>query len=299
MRVLVWDLRDRLGKAPAVAGHEPDGPRRAFDLELPAGSDRGLSCLRLDVPAALYVPGVLEERGLGGYEPEALACFLAALEHAGPGAVLDVGANSGVYCLLAAAMTDRRVLAFEPVPDLASAAEAAARDNGLDVDVRRVALGRHRSVETLYLSESTDSSNSLLAGFRRSTHQLPVRVETLDGLVRRQGVVPAVVKIDTEATEPDVLAGARRALRRHRPWILCEVLAGRVEERLMHVLAGSGYRLFHIAGVPPFPERETIVGDPRSRDLMWLFAPEEPTTAFWDGVSRWQERLGACVPGPG
>ena len=168
--------------------------------------------------------------------------------------------------------------------------------NGLPYPVERIALGAQSGTATLYLSDVTDSSNSLAAGFRPSSQTLVVPLETVDDVVRRTGETPAVLKIDTETTEPDVLRGAEHLIRAHRPWILCEVLANRSEEALMDVLRPWQYRWFPISDELPFREAETIHGDPTYHNLMWLFAPEHPGQRFWDLVEAWRKQLTFCEP---
>jgi FkbM family methyltransferase len=249
----------------------------------------------MTAPKNLFVPWRLDEQGLAGYERESLACFLAATDVAGPGAVLDVGANVGIYAALASALTERRVCAFEPSPALADIARRFAADNNLSYTTESLALGAENGSATLYLSDITDTSNSLAAGFRRSSVQIKVPVERLDSYVARTGVVPAVIKVDTETTEPDVLAGAAKTIAAHRPWILCEVLAGRVETRLTEVLTPFGYHWYQITGNIPYLEAEQIAGDNTYQHLMWLFAPEKPGEDFWATLRERTVALEACT----
>lgn len=251
--------------------------------------------ITLTSPATLLVPRNLAARGLAGYEPSSLACFLAAADVAGPGAVFDVGANIGIYAALASAMTDRAVCAFEPWPVLVEVARQFGEDNKLDFTTEAIALGTENGNATFYLSDVSDSSNSLNAVHRASSHQIQVPVETLDSYVGRTGMVPAVLKIDTESTEPEVLAGGLETITRHRPWILAEVLAGRVESDLERVLGPLGYRWYHVTDEIPFREAVRIVGDTSYKDLMWLFAPEKPAAAFWAALRERGEALSACT----
>jgi hypothetical protein len=120
-------------------------------------------------------------------------------------------------------------------------------------------------------------------------------VETLDSYVARTGAVPAILKIDTETTEPDVLAGGAATIASHRPWILCEVLAGRGESRLTDVLTPFGYHWFHITSEVPYPERQKIEGDPTYEHMMWLFAPNPPDERFWSAVRARTAELARCT----
>jgi len=281
---------------PRAARPRPPAGPRVVTVPRPGSPDA--PPLVIETPRHLLVPRRLESHGLAGYEPYALECFLTLLDVAGPGAVLDVGGNVGLYALLAAACSDREVRAFEPAPDLAAVARAVAARNGLPVAVEELALGREPGTATLYLSDSTDSSNSLAEGFRRSSQQLEVAVETLDGYCARTGIVPAVLKVDTETTEPDVLAGAAEVIARHRPWILCEVLYGRRTGELAEVMAPHGYTWYHLRGEAGHEPVVTMDGDPGHVDLMYLLAPEPVDEAFWQRTTAWRAALEGITPGP-
>jgi FkbM family methyltransferase len=281
----------------ASAAKAPVDPNtRRFRLVLPRHPDgRALpETLLVEVPRPLTVPKKLHVGGLAAYEPESLAVFLAVTDCAPAGAVLDIGANAGVYGLLARSCTKRRVVAFEPVPELAAAAAKVGEDNGLGYPVEQIALGAQDGEAVLYLSDASDSSHSLAEGFRPSSAQLRVPVETLDGWARRTATAPAVLKIDTETTEPDVLRGASDLLTRRRPWILCEVLPGRTEAALMDVIRPYGYSWYLIGDELPLVRRDEIVGNPAH--YMWLFTPEPAPERLWERAGLWREALAACLP---
>ncbi|MGE5155957.1 MAG: FkbM family methyltransferase [Betaproteobacteria bacterium] len=251
--------------------------------------------LTMTAPSNLLVPRRIAESGLAGYETSAVACFAAACDVAGPGAVLDIGANVGIYAAVGRALTQRQVIAFEPWEMLVDVARRFSADNDLDFTTEALALGAANRTQTLYLSDVGDSSNSLRRNFRPSSNQIQVPVETLDSYVARTGTVPAVMKVDTEATEPDVLIGAEKTIAEYRPWILCEVLSGRVERRLHELLASLGYRWYHIQDEIPLREAARIVGDPAYENLMWLFAPEKPWEEFWSALRDRAASLSTCT----
>lgn len=274
---------------------------RRFELALPlrqGETGTGPAALSFAAPSGLWVPRTLEQDGLAGFEPETLACFLAALEHSGPGAVLDVGANVGVYALLAAARGTRPVQAFEPTPHIAATARELAAANRLPVQVCECALGDRTGKASFTLSSTSDASNSLATGFRPEADRIEVRVDTLSGWCERTGTAPAVIKIDTETTEPEVIAGGRAALREFRPWVFCEVLPGRgVEERLMELLHPLDYSWHQLGEEVPAPARSVIDGRlSGGGQRMWLFAPETPSDALWADTRAWGRALGACRP---
>lgn len=206
--------------------------------------------------------------------------MLACVEVLPAATVFDVGANVGAFSLIAGALTSADIVGFEPTPDLARTFEQLARLNRLDcIQVERLALGATDGEATLYLSDRTDSSNSLGAGFRPSHASVQIPLERLDTYVARTGRRPRLLKIDTESTEPDVLREAVRYLASDRPWIVCEVLAGRTEGDLMAILGPLGYR-YHELRDGPGPAIDTIAGDPTYR-LLDCSSPQRRSRSSW------------------
>lgn len=180
-----------------------------------------------------YVAKLLAENGIGKYEPHTMATALLLLkEVANQRIFFDIGANIGVYSFFLASVLEPEGLTihgFEPTPNLAAIARKIAEDNSLSYQVEELAMGSRCGSAELYLSKKTDSSNSLLKGFRESLQSITVPLETVDNYSQKNGLMPSVIKVDTEATEPDVLLGCSETIRKNRPWIICEVLAGRTE----------------------------------------------------------------------
>lgn len=245
----------------------------------------------MTAPYRSYVPRLLELNGVAGYEPETMAAFLAAISVLEAEVVLDVGANVGIFSIVGAATTTARIVGFEPTPSLAETFRGVCAANGLECIVEPIALGSRGGTATLYLSARTDSSNSLQAGFRPTIGTVEVPVERLDDWVARTGHRPAVIKVDTETTEPDVLSGGLEVLREHRPWVICEVLANRTEAPLTEIFGGLGYRFHHLdRGRIPVATDE-IVGDPTWLQRDWLFTPDPLPPAFATHYSAWLEAI--------
>ncbi|MFA9446057.1 FkbM family methyltransferase [Egicoccus sp. AB-alg6-2] len=279
---------DRPTQAPTLT-------QRRFTTRLPVPAGTApLPPLLVEAPPRAFVAKRLHEVGLAGYEPDTLAAWCAALQLRPPGLVYDVGANIGVFALTAALLVREglapahRIVAVEPTPELVEVARRLIRRNHLDVEVLSMAFGRDDTTAIFHLSDQSDASSSLNEAFRPSTRKVEVQIERLDSDVAQRGEVPTLLKIDTETTEPDVLAGARDTLERHRPWMICEVLPGRgSEEGLQPILDGLGYRTYRLDGGGPASEGP-LAGDTDYEYLNWLFTPEEPDEAFWATVATWR-----------
>jgi FkbM family methyltransferase len=273
-------------------------PIRRFELILPSPATTVQplrQTLTISAPSDSYVARVLQGEGLAGYERETMAAFLATIEYTEAEVAFDVGANIGVYSLVGAATTRAQLVGFEPEPGLAAAFEAIARLNDLPCVIERVAPGRDTGSATLFLSAATDTSNSLSEGFRPARGTIEVPVERLDDYVARTLLIPRVLKIDTESTEPAVIRGGLRLFERHRPWIICEVLAGLTETELMALLGSLGYHYYRLGPEGEPHEMATVVGDATYRNRDWLFAPEPVTLEYNELLRRWHNAIAATA----
>ncbi len=149
--------------------------------------------------------------------------------------ILDVGASSGFYSLLAASVrSDATAHAFEPY---GPAGELCVRNVAVNaaearIILQHVAVTRFCGVATLYVpsgdDETMETSASLDPNFR-SCHSewLVVETVTIDAYVERNALSRVdVVKIDVESAEYDVLLGGEKTISRDRPLIFCEILEG-------------------------------------------------------------------------
>ena len=185
------------------------------------------------------------KRDLSGVAPE---LFRLADLLVKPGDVVwDVGANIGLFSFAAAARAGASgsVLAIEPDPWLGALLRRSAGESNHDaapVTVLNLAISDRIGMLQFNVAERGRASN-FLSGFR-STHagvsgiSFPVMAVPLDQLADHFPL-PSLIKIDVEAMEHVVLAGAQQLLR-FRPTIVTEVDPEHLEE-VSRMLAG--YRL--------------------------------------------------------
>ncbi|HUT09874.1 MAG TPA: FkbM family methyltransferase [Thermoguttaceae bacterium] len=218
--------------------------------------------------------------GMQGFEASALRLFLELVKSSE--VIFDVGANTGIYTLIAGIANPRsKVYAFEPVPRVCGYFERNVEINRLtNVELHRAALTNYDGEIELYVPPKTlPSSASTLKGFVANTEALRVEARTIDSFVA-QHEIPRVdlLKIDTEATEHLVLEGGRKTIERDKPAIICEVLPGRTESQLHAVMDGLGFKYFWISG-EGLVEKQKIVGDPTYKEANYLFITEEKLIA--------------------
>jgi len=160
----------------------------------------------------------------------------------------DVGANKGSFTYwLSRWVGDGRVVAFEPQPDLARYLSGICRQIGLaNVTVEAKAAYSHSGQRDLYVPTRHQPGASLqhIAAENEEFSVLSVPVVALDGYFNEADKV-AVLKIDVEGAELEVLKGAERILRRHGPLLVfeCEnrhLAPGKVED-VFSWLTGLGY----------------------------------------------------------
>lgn len=190
---------------------------------------------------------------IGGTEYE-LKFQRAMLEAIRPGDVVwDVGANVGLYSALFSdiAGSAGRVFAYEPSPHNLLRLKDAVALLG-NVMVVPVALGERN--ETVYLEQGDDSlgaTSRVMQHEGTTPGRVSVRQESGDDLVSSGAVPPpAVMKIDTEGCELDVLRGLRQTLQNPKLRAVCvEVHFRLLDERgLAHapseierMLASAGF----------------------------------------------------------
>lgn len=157
--------------------------------------------------------------------------------------ILDIGAYSGIYSLIACADGPAEVIAFEPNPAIRAVLERNVRANGWAERILVVPKGVSDVSGTarMTIPENTTAARVDGAGTGPIVDLTTVD-EVLDG--RRVDVI----KIDVEGLEALVLTGASETLRRYKPALIVECLNQRSFEQIRAVLAPHGYeRCEHLA----------------------------------------------------
>ncbi|HUR21344.1 MAG TPA: FkbM family methyltransferase [Vicinamibacterales bacterium] len=122
---------------------------------------------------------------------------------------VDVGANVGVYTILACAVRGAKGICFEPVPATYARLLENIRLNALSDRVQALNVGvADKDGELLFTSDENTMNHVVVndADDPNDAHTVRVGVSTLDLILENQR--PSLLKIDVEGFETRVLAGA-------------------------------------------------------------------------------------------
>jgi FkbM family methyltransferase len=156
-----------------------------------------------------------------------------------------------------------RHIAYEPLPHLADHLRASFPD----VDVRCAALSDHAGEASFARVRAAEAWSGLLfrplpGNAEPDLEEITVRLEVLDEALPPD-FVPAMVKIDVEGAEEQVVRGALRTLREHKPVVVFEHGLGSAnaygtEPDDLHrlLVEEAGLRIFDLDGGGPYDREE-------------------------------------------
>ena len=166
----------------------------------------------------------------GGWEYYDLNQWIKLCRALPNGAVVDVGANTGIYSLLSGVLNmNRRIYAFEPIPSIAAIlAKNIQKNNLYNIEVGCIAV----SMRNEFVELSAPNRKDIFYSFSLCRDYYPTETKqkylvatiALDTMMAELGPV-SLVKIDVEGYESSVLAGMSEILRVNRPIILFEVMS--------------------------------------------------------------------------
>lgn len=165
-----------------------------------------------------------------GESIEEIASFMALAGSART--FFDVGAWKGLFSLIFCLLGDgNRAVAYEPSQAGIDATIALAALNGCASQIapRQVGVGLAAGRAAARMAPGGIISVDADASSGDAIDDL--QIVSLDDEVQARGLVPDLLKIDVEGYEYEVLAGARRLLREHKPAICLEIHLDLLERR--------------------------------------------------------------------
>jgi FkbM family methyltransferase len=168
--------------------------------------------------------------------------------------LFDIGANVGYFSFFALQHACRKVVAFEPNPELQALFSFNMQLNGFSVErceLVRFALSDKQG-NLVYQEGPVNNSGTgrLLVG--TGSGGINVKVESLDSLLECSGLpLPTVIKLDVEGWEAHVLRGAEKLFRNSPPRVVlfeadCSKEARITDPELAQFFLDRGYEIKHL-----------------------------------------------------
>jgi FkbM family methyltransferase len=169
--------------------------------------------------------------------------------------IVDVGAYIGNHTVFYATYCHAdRVIAFEPSQSSFEALTQTIDRNRLsNVTAHNSAVGNRHGWGTTVVS---DPSNLGANRIQPSVSEAPscVPITPLDAALESSGAIRtgiALMKVDVEGMEPEVLEGAARTIARFQPILCIEILDGPHMRKVLQVLRHSSYLIRECNGAAP------------------------------------------------
>ena len=177
------------------------------------------------------------------------------VEHLRPGMVFyDLGANIGLFTLLAARLVgdSGKVFSFEPDPDNAARLRRNIQRNGF-ANVTIVEQGIWSNTAKLnFMKSGADSPDHGIGKFV-ATENGPggtlTQCVSLDDFTQVSSVPPPdALKCDVEGAEVEALRGGAQLLQSRHPWIICEMHSEANRRSATELLVSFGYAVAALDG---------------------------------------------------
>jgi FkbM family methyltransferase len=199
--------------------------------------------------------------GFGGTWEQMSLKVWAKLCRASEHSIIDIGANTGIYSLTAAALApSAQIVAFEPVARIAERLAFNASLNGFPITVVCNGVSDHTGRKAIFDTVDGPNYSASLEEPLANTTSYMIDVTTIDDFLNKSDVRRPVdtVKIDVEKHEAAALRGMCQTIRADRPTILIEILNQQIGAEISELVRDNHYRLFHIDELAGLVETERL-----------------------------------------
>ena len=179
---LIWQLKSRINKNEQVISWF-----EGLKLNIKRGMHGATGCIYVGLP-----------------EFEDMSFLLHFLKK--DDLFLDIGANVGVYSLLASGIKQAQTIAIEPVPTTFNFLQKNIVLNQLNKTITSLNIGLADKNGNLYFTSDGDTNNHVTD--TKTDKSIEVDVKTLDTITENILTVDTIIKMDVEGFEIKVLEGA-------------------------------------------------------------------------------------------
>jgi FkbM family methyltransferase len=166
--------------------------------------------------------------------------------------VFDIGANTGVYSLIAkAANKNASVHAFEPFPSICNTLKKNVQLNQFDIHCNCIAVSNYKGEGIIYSEDPnfaySVTVNKNLWAKDNKVFEIPIHATTLKDYIEEHRIRQIdLIKIDVETHEPEVMEGFAGYFSKFKPIILIEILNEEVAERLSGFFPKDCFEFYNI-----------------------------------------------------
>jgi len=179
--------------------------------------------------------------------------------------VFDIGANVGLYTLLAALKVgpNGKIYAFEPVPSIFKRLKENLELNNIyNVVPIPIAVSDKKGIARISVA---GMGSSLVYYPVHASGFVEVPTEPLDTFVEQEDIKRVdAIKLDVEGAELHVIRGADQTIRKFKPIMMVEInpmtlkAAGTTPEELFQTVIGYGYQAYIIRNGKAVPVTQPI-----------------------------------------
>ena len=210
--------------------------------------------LKIGIIIRLHRDSILCRYIYDGYEIDE-QLFIAKILRRGD-YVVDIGANIGLYSLIAAKLVGSkgRVISFEPTPESYNRFTTNVTINSFkNIDIRNIALSNVQGHFPLYISENGyDAWNSfVITDKEKFQYKVEVPTSLLDNelsVVEKSKI--KFIKIDAEGWEKFIIEGGRNFFIEYNPIVMVEftesntLSAGYLVQEIYDLMNSLGYKWY-------------------------------------------------------
>lgn len=169
--------------------------------------------------------------------------------------IMDIGANTGFYSLLAKAVnSESRVIGFEPVKHIFNCYEKNIEINNFKIESYNMAVSYKNQSSNIFYENTNKNiySASLDKKFAESHSSKKISAHTvksiaIDKFIQEKQISNLdLLKIDVEGHEESVLNGMVKCLKNFKPTLLIEILTDELGTKVQKILDNYGYLYFNL-----------------------------------------------------
>jgi FkbM family methyltransferase len=141
---------------------------------------------------------------------------------------LDIGAHHGLYSKLLLEKTQSKVIAFEPFKENCKKIKNLNKNNIGRISIKEIALSNERKIKKIYFFNKQSQLSSLINDINKFTYNknkklryMKIKTDKLDNCIDKElknfKSKIDLIKVDTEGHEYEVLLGAEKTIKKHKP----------------------------------------------------------------------------------